>query len=93
MYAEPARVAWMRGLLDLIELCIFSLPALRDEYFSTSGYLQVPDEEALNYHFQTYQGAYLFVVVQYFSGNLGARRRARRQRFPTILNVSQPSPR
>ena len=89
MYSDPSKVAWMKTLLDLIEIFIFSLPGLKDEYFYTMGYLQMPDDEALNYHFQTFQGAYLFVVVQYFSGNLAARRRARRQRFCTMLTVRQ----
>jgi hypothetical protein len=92
MYSDPGKVAWMKSLLDLIERYIFSLPAMRDEYFPTMGYLQTADEEAVNYHFQTFQGAYLFVVVQYFSGNLAGRRRARRQRFCTVLNVSKAVP-
>ena len=88
MYAEPVRVAWMKTLLDVIEQYVFSLPALKDDYHATSGYLQVPDDEGRHYHWQTFQGAYLFVVVQFFSGNLAARRRARRGRFCTVLNVS-----
>jgi hypothetical protein len=92
MYSDPPRIAWMKTLLDVIEHYIYSLPALKDEYFGTMGHLQVQDEDALNYHFQTFQGAYLLVVVQYFSGNLVARRRARRGRFCTILNVSPPTP-
>ncbi|KAJ9611619.1 hypothetical protein H2200_004803 [Cladophialophora chaetospira] len=89
MYSDPVKVAWMKSLLDVIEHYIFSLQAVRDEYFCTNGYLQVPDDEALNYHFQTFQGAYLFVIVQYFSGNLAGRRRARRQRYTTILNMAR----
>lgn len=90
MYSDPAKVAWMKSLLDVIETFIFSLPSVKDEYFSPMGSLQVQDAEALNYHFQTFQGAYLCVVVQYFSGNPEARRRARRNRFSTILSVSYP---
>ncbi len=90
MYSYPEKVAWMKSLLDLIEHNIFLLPAVRDEYYCTNGYLQALDEEALNYHFQTFQGAYLLVVVQYFSGNMAGRRRARRQRYCTVLNVSLP---
>jgi hypothetical protein len=88
MYADPMKLAWMKGLLDVIETFIFSLPAVKEECFGTMGYLQVQNEDARNYHFQSFQGAYLFVVVQYFSGNLPARRRARRQRFLTVANVS-----
>ncbi|ETI25285.1 hypothetical protein G647_04660 [Cladophialophora carrionii CBS 160.54] len=89
MYSDPGKVAWMKSLLDVIEQYVFSLPAVKDDYFTTNGYLQMADEEALNYHFQTFQGAYLCVVVQYFSGNLSGRRRARRQRFCTILNMAR----
>lgn len=87
MYHKPAKVAWMKRLLDVMEAYTFSFPGLRDEYgaFSLS---EAPDEETLEYQFQLFQGAYLMVVAQFFSGNLGARRRARRQRFTTVLGVS-----
>ncbi|KIW21712.1 uncharacterized protein PV07_12855, partial [Cladophialophora immunda] len=87
MYSEQAKVCWMKNLLDVIESYIFSLPEVRDEFFGTLGVSEAPDEDAVEYHFQLFQGAYLFVVVQYFSGNLAGQRRARRQRFPSILNV------
>ncbi|OQV03472.1 Fungal specific transcription factor domain-containing protein [Cladophialophora immunda] len=89
MYSEQAKVCWMKNLLDVIESYIFSLPEVRDEFFGTLGVLEAPDEDAVEYHFQLFQGAYLFVVVQYFSGNLAGRRRARRQRFPSILNLAR----
>ncbi|OAL31198.1 hypothetical protein AYO22_01231 [Fonsecaea multimorphosa] len=89
MYSEPAKVAWMKSLLDVIESYIFSLPEVRDEFFGTLGVLEAPDEDAIEYHFQQFQGAYLLVIVQYFSGNLAGRRRARRQRFPSILNLAR----
>jgi hypothetical protein len=88
MYSEQIKINWMKGLLDVIETYIFSLPCVRDEFLGTMGVFDQPDEDATEYHFQTYQGAYLMVVVQYFSGNIAARRRARRQRFATVLNVS-----
>ena len=90
MYSDPVKVSWMKGLMDVIEVYIFSLPAVRDEFFVTDGYRNLPDEDAVNYHFQVYQGAYLFVVALYFSGNLAGRRRARRQRYCTVVNASQP---
>ncbi|OAP58657.1 hypothetical protein AYL99_07747 [Fonsecaea erecta] len=89
MYSEPAKVAWMKSLLDLMESYVFSLPEVRDEFFGTLGVLEAPDEDAVEYHFQSLQGAYLFVVVQYFSGNLAGRRRARRLRFPSVLNLAR----
>ncbi|KIW74950.1 hypothetical protein Z517_11721 [Fonsecaea pedrosoi CBS 271.37] len=89
MYSEPTKVAWMKGLLDLIESYVFSLPEVRDEFFGTLGVLEAPDEDAVEYHFQLFQGAYLVVIVQYFSGNLAGRRRARRQRFPSMLSLGR----
>ncbi|OAL27801.1 hypothetical protein AYO20_09654 [Fonsecaea nubica] len=89
MYSDPTKVAWMKGLLDLIESYIFSLPEVRDEFFGTLGVLEAPDEDAVEYHFQLFQGAYLVVIVQYFSGNLAGRRRARRQRFPSMLSLAR----
>jgi hypothetical protein len=93
MYSpEPVKVAWMKSLLDLMEAYVFSLPGLREEFPGSPSLAVAPDEETLHYQFQQFQGAYLFVVVQYFSGNLAARRRARRHRFQTILAVGRPVP-
>ena len=87
MYSRPSKVQWIKRLLDVMEAYTFSFPGLRDEYgaFSLS---DAPDEETLEYQFQLFQGAYLMVVAQFFSGTLAARRRARRQRFTTVLGVS-----
>lgn len=94
MYSpEPVKVAWMKSLLDIIEAFIFSLPGIRDDFFGDFTLADpAADEETQNYRFQLFQGAYLMVVVQYFSGNLAGRRRARRQRFTTVLSVSLPCP-
>lgn len=89
MYSpEPAKVTWMKSLLDVMEPYIFSLPGLRDEFGGGLLLADATDEETLHYQFQSFQGAYLMVVVQYFSGNLAGRRRARRQRFTTVMSVS-----
>lgn len=89
MYApDKARVERMRSLLDVIELYIFSLPGLREEFPFSFDLSQAQDEDALYAQFETMQGAYLIVVAQYFSGNLAAKRRARRQRFTRVLDVS-----
>ncbi|KAK4946522.1 hypothetical protein LTR10_014374 [Elasticomyces elasticus] len=92
MYSRPSTVQWIKRLLDVMEAYTFSFPGLRDEYgdFSLS---DAPDEETLEYQFQLFQGAYLMVVAQFFSGTLAARRRARRQRFTTVLGVSTLPPR
>ncbi|KAK5336494.1 hypothetical protein LTR07_008528 [Exophiala xenobiotica] len=88
MYSqERAKVLWMKCLLDVMEAYVFSWPGLRDDYGGFFTLAEAPDEETLDYQFQLFQGAYLMVVVQYFSGNLAARRRARRQRFITVLSV------
>ncbi|KAI1625523.1 hypothetical protein EDD37DRAFT_607121 [Exophiala viscosa] len=88
MYSRPSTVQWMKRLLDVMEAYTFSFPGLRDEYgaFSLS---DAADEETLEYQFQLFQGAYLMVVAQFFSGTLAARRRARRQRFTTVLGVAR----
>lgn len=88
MYApDPTKVAWMKSLFDVMEAYIFALPGLRDETMGGFMLTDAPDEETLNYRFQIFQGAYLMIVTQFFSGNLAGRRRARRQRFCTILSV------
>lgn len=88
MYSpEPLKVTWMKSLLDVMEAYVFSMPGLKEDYLENFSLADAPDEDTLNYHFQMFQGAYLMIVVQYFSGNLAGRRRARRQRFSSILGV------
>lgn len=89
MYApDKARVERMRALLDVIELYIFNVPGLREEFPFSFDLSQAPDEESLHAQFEVMQGAYLIIVAQYFSGNVAAKRRARRQRFTRVLDVS-----
>lgn len=88
MYSqERAKVLWMTCLLDVMEAYVFSWPGRRDDDGGFFTLAEAPDEETLDYQFQLFQGAYMMVVVQYFSGNLAARRRARRRRFTTVLSV------
>lgn len=90
MYApDKIRVERMRSLLDVMELYIYNMPGLREEYPYTLDLSQAPDDDTSHAQFQTLQGAYLINVAQYFSGNLAAKRRARRQRFMRVLDVSQ----
>jgi hypothetical protein len=82
----------MRLLLDTIETCVFSFPALSDEY-DLPGRRHVKHEEGDSLKLQRHrleelQGAYLMVVLQYWSGNLIARKRARQQRFSRVVAVS-----
>ena len=44
-------------------------------------------EEWQQYQMEEAQGAYLFVVLQYWTGNPIARGRAREQRFPRVVQV------
>lgn len=88
MYApEASRRHRMLALLDVIEAYIYSLPGLRDEYATSLDLSKAPDEEALQYQFEHFQGAYLIIIAQYFSGNPAAKRRARRQRYTRVLDV------
>ena len=86
----------MRPLLDTIESCIFSFPALSDEYDLPGRRHQKHEEETplelQRYHLEELQGAYLMVVLQYWSGNLIARKRARQQRFSKVAAVSRHLP-
>ena len=90
MYAHSSDVLQrMKSLLDVIECYIFSLPGLRDE-FTGSVDLSVAADEVENWRqFEAFQGAYLIIVAQYFSGNLAAKRRARRQRFTRVLDIAR----
>ena len=88
MYApEAAQVQRMRSLLDLIEAYTYSLPGLRDEYANSLNLAEASDPETLWHQFEIFQAAYLLVIAQYFSGNLCAKRRARRQRYTRVLDV------
>ncbi|EXJ89777.1 hypothetical protein A1O3_02844 [Capronia epimyces CBS 606.96] len=90
MYSpDPGKVVWMKSLFDVMEVYIFGLPGLRDEAPGSFMLTEAPDEETLDYQFQVFQGAYLMVVMQFFSGNLAGRRRSRRQRFCTILSIAR----
>ncbi|KIW14953.1 hypothetical protein PV08_07740 [Exophiala spinifera] len=90
MYSqERAKVLWMKNLLDVMEACIFSWPGLKDDYGGLFTLAEAPDEDTLDFQFQIFQGAYLMVVVQFFSGNLSGRRRARRQRFTTVISIAR----
>jgi hypothetical protein len=89
MYAaDRARIDRMKMLLDVIELYIFNVPGLREEFSYSFDLSKAADEDTLYAQFEIMQGAYLIIVAQYFSGNLAAKRRARRQRFTRVLDVS-----
>ena len=90
MYAQDrVQVQRMRSLLDVIEAYIYGLPGLRDEYCSSFDLSVAPNEDILQSQFEIFQGAYLIVIAQYFSGNLAAKRRARRQRYTRVLDIAR----
>ena len=93
MYApDKPRMERMRSMLDVMELYIFNLDGLREEFPFSSDLSQAPDDITLHAQFQILQGGYLVIVAQYFSGNLQAKRRARRQRYTRVLDVCVYSP-
>ena len=86
-HKDASKVAWIRQLLDLMETYIYGLPGLRDEFEGSPDLARATDEDALFRQFETFQGAYLIIVAQYFSGSITARRRVRQQRFSRVLTV------
>jgi len=89
MYSpDPRKVSSWKSLLDIIEAYIFNCSGFREEYIGSINLAEAPDEDTLFYQFQMFQGAYLMIIAQYFSGNLAGRRRARRERYMRVLNVS-----
>jgi hypothetical protein len=85
-------VAKLKLLLDTIESYIYSIPGLNDEYdLPGRPYVKQGENSSLEwrqYQLQELQGAYLMIVLQYWSGNAIARARVRQQRFPRIVAVS-----
>ena len=79
-------------LFDTIETLIFSLPSLSLEYDSPGRTYPLLDsdssEQAQQYQLEEVQGAYLYVVLQYWTGNSVARSRNRQHRFTKVVAVS-----
>ncbi|CZS90558.1 related to transcription factor Pig1p [Rhynchosporium graminicola] len=92
MYSGDSKdVAQLKLLLDTIESYIFSIPGLSDEY-DMPGRVYVKHGENASpewqqYQLQELQGAYLMIVLQYWTGNTIARTRVRQQRFPKIVHI------
>jgi hypothetical protein len=85
-------VAKLKLLLDIIEHYVYSIPGLNDEYdLPGRTYVRQGEDSSLEwqqYQLQELQGAYLMIVLQYWTGNTIARARVRQQRFPRIVAVS-----
>lgn len=89
---DKEHVSKLKILLDTIEWYIFSIPGLGDEY-ELPGRTFVKQGENAPHEYQQYQleelqGAYLMIVLQYWTGNTAARTRVRQQRFPRVVAVS-----
>ena len=85
----------LKALLDTIETYIYSIPGLNEEY-DLPGRTYVKHGENASPEWQQYQleelqGAYLMIVLQFWTGNSIARRRVRQQRFTRVVAVSHAS--
>lgn len=94
MYSQVDReVNTAKVLLDLAELYVYSMDDLTDDYeirqmmrASAGTTLEQPLESS-SLAFQNLQGAYLMVCVQFWAGNLVARRRSMETRFGVVVKV------
>lgn len=78
-------------LLDIIETYIYSINGFNDE-FDLPGRTYAErksnsSQEWLQYQLEEFQGAYLIVVVQFWTGNEIARTRVRQQRFARLVSI------
>ncbi|KAL3420884.1 transcription factor [Phlyctema vagabunda] len=92
MYSkDPIEVSKIKLLLDVIESFIYSLPGLSEEYDSPGRIYSKPTERATpewkQYQLEEMQGAYLMIVLQYWTGSETARKRVRQSRFTRIVEI------
>ncbi|KAG4028416.1 hypothetical protein MFRU_021g00080 [Monilinia fructicola] len=89
MFSEQA--AKVKLLLDAIETYVYSINGFNDEYdFPGGRYADRVDDssqEWLQYQLEEFQGAYLIIVLQYWSGSEIAKKRVRQQRFTRLLSI------
>ncbi|KAJ5047458.1 uncharacterized protein L3040_003285 [Drepanopeziza brunnea f. sp. 'multigermtubi'] len=92
MYSpKPDDVARLKSLLDTMECYIYSIPGVGDEYelpgrsYVKLGEIASPGLQ--QYQLEEVQGAYLIIVLQYWTGNPTARIRVRQQRFPRVVQI------
>ena len=94
MYSQVDREAsTAKDLLDLSELFVYSTDDLTDDA-EIRQMLRTPPGAIANYStttssltFQNLQAAYLMVCVQFWAGNIVARRRSIETRFGTVVKV------
>ncbi|PQE08746.1 C2H2 finger domain (Zms1) protein [Rutstroemia sp. NJR-2017a BVV2] len=92
MYSKiPAEVEKVKYLLDTIESYIYSIPGINDEYdLPGRAYIKRGEDASQDwqqYQLEEFQGAYLMIVLQYWSGNEIARARVRQQRFSRLISI------
>ncbi|TVY93686.1 Gastrula zinc finger protein [Lachnellula willkommii] len=92
MYSkESAEVAKLKLLLDTIEAYVYSIPGLSEEYDIPGRTYVIQGENAApewqQYQLEELQGAYLMIVVQFWSGSPSARTRVRQSRFQRIYSI------
>ncbi|KAK6613845.1 hypothetical protein H4I96_00166 [Botrytis cinerea] len=92
MYSKQAdEIVKGKLLLDIMETYIYSINGFNDE-FDLPGRTYAErtknlSQEWLQYQLEEFQGAYLIVVVQYWTGNEIARTRVRQQRFAKLIAI------
>ncbi|KAH6678565.1 hypothetical protein B0J14DRAFT_473994 [Halenospora varia] len=92
MYSkETADVAKLKLLLDTLEAYVFSIPGISDEYDIPGRTYVIQGENSSpqwqQYQLEELQGAYLMIVLQFWTGNPIARIRVRQQRFQRIVSI------
>jgi hypothetical protein len=88
---EKNDVAKLKLLLDTIETFVYSIPGLSEEYdLPGRAYAKHGDSASFEWHqfqLEEFQGAYLMIIIQYWTGNQIARTRVRQQRFARVAAV------
>jgi hypothetical protein len=81
----------LKMLLDTIEAYVYSTPPISDEYDAPGRtYIRRGEDaspEWQQYQLEELQGAYLIIILQYWTGNPIARTRVYQQRFPRVVAV------
>ncbi len=84
----------LKTILDMVENHIFSIPGVSDEYpgriYVKKG--ETASSEWQQYQLEEFQGAFLIIFLQNWTGNLIAKSRARQQRFSRLVAVSESHP-
>lgn len=79
-------------VLDTIEAYIYSIPRISEEYdLPDRQYIKHGEFASLDwqkFQLEEVQGAYLMIVLQYWTGNTIARTRVRQQRYGRVISVS-----